>query len=78
MSLCRQFHGEPVARLIASVPVALVEQIDALMREDRSHPARRCRSEFIRLALAEKLERDRGRLMISGSLHASEIKGGAA
>ena len=77
MPLCRHFHGEPVARLIASVPVALVEQIDALMREDRSHPARRCRSEFIRLALAEKLERDR-RLMISGRLHASEIKGGKA
>ena len=76
MPLCRHFHGEPVARLIASVPVALVEQIDALMREDRSHPARRCRSEFIRLALAEKLERDR--LTISGRLHASEIKGGRA
>lgn len=77
MSLCRQFHGEPVARLIASVPVALVEQIDALMREDRSHPARRCRSEFIRLALAEKLDRDR-LSMILRSLHASEIKGGRA
>ena len=77
MPLCRHFHGAPVARLIASVPGALVEQIDALMREDRSHPARRCRSEFIRLALAEKLDRDR-RLMISRSLHASEIKGGKA
>ena len=76
MTLCRNFHGEPVARLIASVPVELVQQIDALMREDRSHPARRCRSEFIRLALAEKLERDR--LMISRSPHASEIKGGTA
>lgn len=76
MPLCRQFHGEPVARLIASVPVALVEQIDALMRENRSHPARCCRSEFIRLALAEKLARDR--VMISGRLHASEIKGGRA
>lgn len=64
MSLCRHFHGEPNERLIASVPTALVEQIDALLWENRDHPARRCRSEYIRLALAEKLKRDQ-RLMIS-------------
>ena len=64
MSLCRHFHGEPNERLIASVPTALVEQIDALLWENRDHPARRCRSEFIRLALAEKLKRDQ-HLMIS-------------
>lgn len=64
MSLCRHFHGEPNERLIASVPTALVEQIDALLWENRDHPARRCRSEYIRLALAEKLKRDQ-KLMIS-------------
>lgn len=65
MSLCRHFHGEPVTRLIASVPTELVQQIDALLREDRQHPARRCRSEYVRLALSEKLKRDRRKLMLS-------------
>lgn len=65
MTLCRHFHGEPVTRLIASVPTELVQQIDALLWENRQHPARRCRSEFLRLALAEKLKRDRRKLMIS-------------
>jgi metal-responsive CopG/Arc/MetJ family transcriptional regulator len=72
MTLCRHFHGEPVERLIASVPTALVEQIDALLWENRQHPARRCRSEFIRLALAEKLARDRRKLMISRRICARE------
>ena len=63
MTLCRHFHGEPVSRLIASVPTALVEHIDALLWENRDHPARRCRSEFIRLALDEKLARDSRKLM---------------
>lgn len=62
--MARRFEGEPVSRLIASVPVALVEQVDALLWENRDHPARRCRSEYIRLALAEKLKRDQ-KLMIS-------------
>lgn len=63
MTLCRHFHGEPVTRLIASVPTELVQRVDALLREDRKHPARRCRSEYVRLALAEKLKRDRRHLM---------------
>lgn len=63
--MARRFEGEPVARLIASVPVALVEQVDALLWQHRDHPARRCRSEYVRLAIAEKLARDRRHLMIS-------------
>ncbi|WP_310461063.1 hypothetical protein [Sphaerotilus sp.] len=63
--MARRFEGVPVERLIASVPTALVEQIDSLLWENRQHPARRCRSEYIRLALAEKLARDRRKLMIT-------------
>ena len=56
MSMCRRFSGEPVARLIVSMPAELVEKVDRSIRGD--HPARGCRSEFVRLAVAEKLERD--------------------
>jgi hypothetical protein len=62
MSMCRRFHGEPVSRLIVSVPVVTVAAIDALIAPPLSapaHPARSCRSEFVRLAIAEKLARDR-------------------
>lgn len=59
-TLCRRFHGAPVMRLIASVPAELVQEVDKAM-EAPGHPARRCRSEFIRLALAEKLERDKAK-----------------
>ena len=60
MSMCRRFYGEVVRRLIVSVPVATVDQIDALLAGyGRRHPADRCRAEFIRIAIAEKLERDR-------------------
>ena len=57
MSMCRRFHGEAVVRLIVSVPTNVVVQIDCLMKWVR-HPARGCRAEFVRLALAEKLARD--------------------
>ena len=62
MSMRRRFHGKPARRLIVSVPVVTVAVIDALI--DRSsmgkrHPAKGCRSEFIRIAITEKLERDR-------------------
>ena len=63
MSMCRRFGGEPVMRLIVSVPAELVEKVDRSIRGD--HPARGCRSEFVRLAVAEKLERD---LMLYASL----------
>lgn len=57
MSMCRRFHGEPVMRLIVSVPKALAESVDHLIARP-GHAARRCRSEFVRLAIAEKLARD--------------------
>lgn len=61
MSMCRRFHGEPVTRLIVSVPVDVVDEVDGLIvgRWPRYHPAKGCRAEFIRIAIAEKLERDR-------------------
>ena len=62
----RNFEGEPVTRLIVSVPLSMVEQIDQLTRckyprpnRYNRHPAFGNRSEFVRLAIAEKLERDR-------------------
>lgn len=57
-SLCRRFQGQPVSRLIVSVPVDMVSAVDQLLRTNFRHPARRCRAEFVRLAIAEKLERD--------------------
>lgn len=57
MSMCRRFHGKPVNRLIVSVPLDVVETVDRLLRQ-RSHPARGCRAEFVRLAISEKLGRD--------------------
>ena len=62
MSMCRRFYGEVVRRLIVSVPVATVDHIDALLAVSnygQRHPANGCRAEFIRIAIAEKLERDR-------------------
>lgn len=55
MSMTRRFHGEPVSRLIVSVPLDVVHRMDEVARG--KHPARGNRSEFIRLAIAEKLER---------------------
>lgn len=57
-SMCRRFHGEPVMRLIVSVPTDTVKQVDQHMKAPEGHAARRCRSEFVRLAIAEKLERE--------------------
>lgn len=62
MSMCRRFHGQPVSRLIVSVPVATVQAIDNLLDPlgpGHRHPANGCRSEFVRQAIAEKLARDR-------------------
>jgi len=63
MSMCRRFNGEPVVRLIVTMPADMVAAIDQLLTESPRHPARRCRSEFLRLAVAEKLGRE---LMLSG------------
>jgi hypothetical protein len=57
MSMCRRFQGEAVARLIVSVPAATVAEVDRVLAGE-SHPARGCRAEFVRLAIAEKLVRD--------------------
>jgi metal-responsive CopG/Arc/MetJ family transcriptional regulator len=61
MSMNRRFHGETVRRLIVSVPEEVVNAVDELLRQ-RSwgcrHPARGCRSEFVRMAILEKLARD--------------------
>ena len=57
MSMCRRFHGARVLRLIVSVPAATVASVDNLLA-NRRHPAKGCRAEFVRLAIAEKLARD--------------------
>jgi hypothetical protein len=57
VSMCRRFHGEPVARLIVSVPAATVAEVDRVL-SGASHSARGCRAEFVRLAIVEKLARD--------------------
>ena len=61
----RKFGSESVTRLIVSVPVSVVGEIDRVTgckypRPNRynRHPAFRNRSEFVRLAIVEKLERD--------------------
>lgn len=60
MSMARRFHGQPVIRLIVSVPVDVVTEVDSLMKQARKHPARGNRAEFVRLAIVEKLKRDKG------------------
>lgn len=58
MSMARRFNGKAVMRLIVSVPTDTVKEVDALMKLNRLHPARGNRSEFVRLAVLEKLARD--------------------
>lgn len=58
MSMTRRFHGARVRRLIASVPIEVVAQVDELLKLQRRHPAKGNRAEFIRLAITEKLQRD--------------------
>lgn len=60
MSMARRFHGKPVTRLIVSVPDDVVAAVDRLLKLARHHPARGNRAEFVRLAIAEKLARDKG------------------
>lgn len=59
MSMARRFHGKPVMRLIVSVPDDVVQQVDSLLKLARNHPARGNRAEFVRLAIVEKLARDK-------------------
>jgi hypothetical protein len=60
MTMARRFKGQPVTRLIVSVPVDVVALVDRLLTLNRRHPARGNRAEFVRLAIAEKLARDKG------------------
>ena len=55
-TMCRRFHGAPIVRLIVTVPADKVAEIDRLIGGE--HLAHGCRAEFVRLAIAEKLERD--------------------
>lgn len=53
--MCRRFNGAPIMRVIVSVPAETVAEVDRV-----ALGARLCRAEFVRLAIAEKLD-----LMIS-------------
>jgi metal-responsive CopG/Arc/MetJ family transcriptional regulator len=58
-TLCRRF-SEPAERIIVTIPGRLIDEIDTLISvRTGSHPARGCRSEFVRQAITEKLERDK-------------------
>jgi metal-responsive CopG/Arc/MetJ family transcriptional regulator len=60
MSKNRQFKNQPKIRLIVSVEGDTVETIDELIGYPLGggHPAKGNRSEFVRQAIEEKLERD--------------------
>lgn len=62
MNMCRRFKGQAVERVTVTLSAAMVKTLDRLLAEQSIHPARGCRSEFIRLAVAEKLGRE---LMLS-------------
>ena len=66
MNKLRRFHGEPFSRLIVSVPMEAVEAIDRLIAYPygKGHPAQGNRSEFVRLAIREKLNRENRRHLI--------------
>lgn len=60
MSKNRLFKNQPKVRLIVSVEGYMVETIDELIGYPLGggHPAKGNRSEFVRLAIEEKMERD--------------------
>jgi Arc/MetJ-type ribon-helix-helix transcriptional regulator len=60
MSKNRLFKNQPKIRLIVSVEGDTVEIIDELIGKPFGgwHPAKGNRSEFVRLAIEEKLERE--------------------
>jgi metal-responsive CopG/Arc/MetJ family transcriptional regulator len=62
MNMCRRFKGQAVERVTVTLSAAMVRALDRLLAEQTNHPARGCRSEFIRLAVAEKMGRE---LMLS-------------
>ncbi len=57
----RYFNGTPTSRLIVTVESELVDKLDSMIKRrggDYSHPCYGNRAEFVRQAIAEKLERD--------------------
>ncbi|MDT4828086.1 hypothetical protein D3C84_1042980 [compost metagenome] len=60
MAKNRLFENEPTTRLIISVEESTVRRIDGLIRypHGNEHPAKGNRSEFVRLAIEEKLARE--------------------
>ena len=57
MSKNRMFRGKPIRRLIVSVEMSTVEAVDNHLRGWRTWPCGN-RSEFVRLAIEEKLRRE--------------------
>ncbi|MFT2793582.1 toxin-antitoxin system protein [Serratia sp. T13T92] len=53
----RYFNGKITARLIVSVEADIVALVDEVITGNPTHPAARNRSEFVRLAILEKLGR---------------------
>lgn len=62
MSRLRRFHGAPTTRLIVSVEDSFIEALDAHIGRGSRHPASGNRAEFVRLAIEEKLVRDKAAL----------------
>ncbi|MCB1669317.1 MAG: hypothetical protein KDI24_13265 [Pseudomonadales bacterium] len=57
MATNRMFRGKPIRRLIVSVEMETVEAIDNYLKGDKPWSMGN-RSEFVRLAIEEKLRRD--------------------
>jgi hypothetical protein len=53
----RYFNGKITARLIVSVEADIVALVDEVITGNPAHPAAWNRSEFVRLAILEKLGR---------------------
>lgn len=57
----RYFNGAPTSRLIVTVECELVDKLDSMIKRrggNYSHPCFGNRAEFVRQAIAEKLERE--------------------
>lgn len=68
--MCRRFHGEKVTRIIVTVPYSMHGGMLRAMSLP-GHPSRGCQTEFVRLAIAEKIGRD---LMLSQAAPPREAK----
>jgi hypothetical protein len=72
MTMCRKFNGAKVTRITVAHPDEVLALVDGLLRQFPGHPSRGCRSEFIRLAVAEKIGRE---LMLSRRSSSPSIGG---